>query len=72
MLKEKHVANFDEKCAEWLEGFVKAETCYTIKDIFRIGKMIGYTKAQIKAARAYHGLKIITAFGCLWRWHERA
>lgn len=68
MLNKKQVDNFKMDRAKWLEQYIKSNPETTIKDIYKIGKPLGYTRAEIKAARAWHGKDIITIDEHFWRW----
>jgi len=68
MLSEKQAENFKMSCAEWLEAFLKNKGPLEIKAVYSVGKEKGFTRAQIKAARAWHGKWIATLDGGRWGW----
>jgi hypothetical protein len=71
MLSPKQAENFSMACAKWLEKYLKSRAFTLIDDVYSAGKTEGFSKPQIKAARAWHGKWITTAtnsHGVLWGW----
>ncbi len=72
MLNPKQVANFTKECAAWLEAFLKMHGSCAISDVYTAGKRDGFSRAQIKAARAWHGKWITTTDVGTWGWDTDA
>lgn len=68
MLSTNQAENFKMRCAQWLEIFLKAEGPAAIKDVYTVGKKEGFTRVEIKAARAWHGKWITTIDNTYWSW----
>lgn len=68
MLSIKQIEKFKMDCAVWLEGFLKSNSVCPIKEVYTAGKRQGFTRAQIKAARAWQGKWITTVDENAWGW----
>ena len=68
MLNTKQAENFKMSCAQWLEAFLKSRIPQPIKAVYAAGKVAGFTRAEIKAARAWHGSSITTLDDSRWGW----
>lgn len=68
MLSAKQAENLKMPCTEWLEVFLKSRGPIAINQVYESGKEKGFTRAQIKAVRAWHGKWIATLDGARWMW----
>lgn len=71
MLSKKQSEDFTLRYAEWLEKYLKGQLACDIKGVYAAGALAGYTRSQIKAARAWHGKSIdsdMLGSTTLWRW----
>jgi hypothetical protein len=58
-------------CNNWLEKYIKDYGSVSPKDVYKAGKTEGFTRADIKKARRWHGKFIDTQThgdATLWRW----
>lgn len=70
MLSENQAKNLSAACAIWLEDFLKTKAPTPIKCVYVAGEAAGFSKAQVKAARAWHGKDIATRDGENWFWES--
>ena len=68
MLNKKQVLNFKMECATWLEFYIRFKGVTPIKEVYKAGKEKGFTRAQIKAARAWLGKWVTTVDDDSWGW----
>ena len=74
MLSKKQADNFRASCARWLEKYLRENALrqnVTIDRVCTAGKTAGFSREQIKAARAWHGSGIVTEVvgnQINWRW----
>jgi|GEM_PF-5369703 len=66
MLSQKQQLNFDHVVANWLREYLWSSNRVHIKTVYAEGKKLGYTRAQIKAARAWYGSQVNTEDGHWW------
>lgn len=68
MLSRNQVENLRMDCAGWLEKHLKIYGVCPIQAVCASGKEKGFTKEQIKAARAWHGKWISLVDDNCWGW----
>lgn len=58
-------------CDNWLKDFIKLHQPVKLKDAYRAGKDVGFTRKQIKNSRKWFGKEIETEMlgeDTFWRW----
>lgn len=60
-------------CKVWIEKYLRVHGPITPAEVYGAGKVLGYSRRDIKAARRWHG-KLIDTKTCggetLWRWNQ--